>query len=189
MSVFLGIVPRTEAQFDPLTPAADPLEATHLRSPPPPSRRFSRVTLTRTDDQLRGACIGRRHQPRARRRIDRAVGDRRWRAGAERRGNRRRYRYRWDRRATWDWPGRTARPISANCRRRPSRLAASIVRMPWRGRSGRAPRREPAPDCGTSRSVSPGGAHPTIMWCARSLASRPPAFKSSVFPAVRPVTE
>src|SRR3954452_2230578 len=36
---------------------------------------------------------------------------------------------------------------------------------------------------------SPGGAHPTIMWGARSLASRPSAFKAPVFPAVGLATE
>ena len=83
----------------------------------------------------------------------------------------RRCRCRWDRRALSDWPGRTARPISPNCRRRPSRLAASTAPMPCQGRSGRAPRREQAPDCGTSRSLQ-GGAQATIMWRACSLASR-----------------
>ncbi len=59
-----------------LTPAADPRETAHLRSRPPPNRRFSRVSLARADDPLRGAGIGRGHEACARRRpIDRAVGD------------------------------------------------------------------------------------------------------------------
>ena len=80
----IGYPPRHGQQFE-LAPAADAFEAAHLRRPPPSNRRLARVTPARAGDPLRGACIGRRHQARARRRrVDRAGGDRRrWRAGPE----------------------------------------------------------------------------------------------------------
>jgi len=73
-----------------LAPPADAREAAHLRSRPPPSRWFSRISLVRADDPLRGACIRRRRKPCAWcRRIDRAVGRYRRRdVGTQRRDTR-----------------------------------------------------------------------------------------------------
>src|SRR5215207_42537 len=73
-----------------LTPSADPRETAHLRSRPPPNRRFSWVSLARAGDPLRGAGIRQRREAPARyRRTVRAVGDdRRRRVGAERRDTR-----------------------------------------------------------------------------------------------------
>ena len=185
-----AVVPRRRAQFDPLAPAADPLEATHLCWPPPPSRRLARVTSTRTDDQLRGACVGRRHQARARRRIDRAVGDgRRWRAGAEWRGNR----------SVTDTAGIGERPGIGRAERHARyRRIAGAGRAGWRRQLCECPRggdQGERHEQNQRRIAGHRGQYLQGALIQRSCGARVPSlpgrllFKSSAFPAVRPATE